>query len=158
MKTTVHPVIAASAGLLAGALVLQTLWESAEPGSAPAPVSPSPHRVAGSPVPNGGLTVAIDPVTKQIRPPTAEEFHHLGAGPGESSLTATPTEAPQVIRSANGMLSVVLPESYLQTATINRNGDGSFSLTCGEHASNGHTATESSDGAGTTKSSHAEEK
>jgi hypothetical protein len=115
---------ASCVGLTAGALVVQTGAKAAKPRAA-APAVQQPASSAGSAGGAGyssGLTVTIDPETKQIRQATPEEAQALTA--------SVPAPLPQAVRYANGMRMARLPESYMETATVRKNADGSLSFQC----------------------------
>ena len=68
----------------------------------------APVFAGGAKAPNG-LQVAIDPVTGKIRQPTAAESRALAG----LSMTKAATSAPQVTQWADGTISMVLTEDYL---------------------------------------------
>ena len=121
---------ASCVGLTAGALVVQTGAKAAKPRAA-APAVQQPASSAGSAGGAGyssGLTVTIDPATKQIRQATPAEAQALA---DSQALTASvPTPLPQAVRFPNGMRMARLPESYMETATVRKNADGSLSFQC----------------------------
>lgn len=77
-----------------------------------------------------GMTVSIDPVTKQIRPMTAEDAAALQAAksaqpaPKLSSQKLVPTRYP------NGRLSLRLPESYMESTVATKSPDGKLTFRC----------------------------
>lgn len=77
-----------------------------------------------------GMTVAIDPVTKQIRPMTAEDAAALQAAkstqpaPKLSSQKLVPTRYP------NGRLSLRLPESFMESTVATKSPDGKLTFHC----------------------------
>jgi hypothetical protein len=85
----------------------------------------APAMAGGAKAPNG-LQVAID-ATGKIRQPTAAESRAL-AGQLSSQLTAK--SAPQLTQWADGTLSMVLTEEYLNVWIVGLNADGSVSPAC----------------------------
>lgn len=85
-----------------------------------------------APVRASGLTVSIDPVTKQIRPPTPAELKSLAALQAPARLLGP--EAAIVRQYPNGVWSVRLPESFMETATVAMEADGTLSFQCGRRA------------------------
>jgi hypothetical protein len=89
----------------------------------------APVFAGGAKAPNG-LQVAIDPATGQIRQPTAAESRAL-AGPIAGQSTAkSATTAPQFTQWADGTISMVLTEEYLNVWLVGLNADGSVSQVC----------------------------
>jgi hypothetical protein len=86
----------------------------------------APVFAGGAKAPNG-LQVAIDPVTGQIRQPTAAESRVL-AGPIAGQFMAK--SAPQFTQWADGTISMVLTEEYLNVWLVGLNADGSVSQAC----------------------------
>ena len=86
----------------------------------------APAMAGGAKAPNG-LQVAVDPATGQIRQPTAAESRAL-AGAFASQVTAK--SAPQFTQWADGTLSMVLTEEYLNVWIVGLNADGSVSPSC----------------------------
>ncbi len=89
-----------------------------------------------------GLTVAKDPVTGQLRAPTAEEAAALSAAPAgkyqpRGLITGKLNPAP--IRHADGTIEQELDDSTQSFSVATRNPDGSVSLHCvtGTDAANG---------------------
>jgi len=90
----------------------------------------SPATPASPPVQPQGMMVSIDPETKQLRPVTAEEAAAL-ANPRKPKLAGVPASAPLVpLLYPGGRLSVRLPESFLETATVTKNADGKLAYGC----------------------------
>lgn len=75
-----------------------------------------------------GLTVTVDPKTKQIRPPTPEETKALFDA--QAVKTSVDGAGLQVYQYPNGMKAVVLPESYMETVRAAANPDGTRSFQC----------------------------
>lgn len=78
----------------------------------------------------GGMTAAIDPVTKQLRPLTAEEANALGLGAKSAQVAAIEAQQIVVVSHPGGMKSIRLPESYMETVTVRKQADGSLSYQC----------------------------
>jgi hypothetical protein len=86
----------------------------------------APVFAGGAKAPNG-LQVAIDPVTGQVRQPTAAESRAL-ARPLTAAKSAT--TAPQFTQWADGTISMVLTEEHLNVWLVGLNADGSVGQTC----------------------------
>lgn len=85
----------------------------------------APAMAGGAKAPNG-LQVAIDPATGNVRQPTAAESRALAG-----RLTAkSATTAPQFTQWADGTISMVLTEEYLNVWLVGLNADGSVSQAC----------------------------
>ena len=79
-----------------------------------------------------GMTVTKDPQTGQLRAPTAEEMAALKANEAltskaQQSLRAAPLSQRY---NANGSVSVMLDESYMNYSVVTRNADGSLREDC----------------------------
>lgn len=85
----------------------------------------APVFAGGAKAPNG-LQVAIDPATGKIRQPTAAESRAL-AGPFTAKSA---TAAPVFTQWADGTISMVLTEEYLNVWLVGVNADGSASQVC----------------------------
>ena len=72
-----------------------------------------------------GLQVVIDPATGKIRQPTAEESRALLA-----PLAAAKSSAPVFTEWADGTISMVLTEEYLNVWLVGVNANGSISPAC----------------------------
>ncbi|HZX27762.1 MAG TPA: choice-of-anchor J domain-containing protein [Telluria sp.] len=90
---------------------------------------------AGAPEP--GAVVVRDPLTGQLRAPTAQEFQALRAL--EATLAPRPAAAPTV-RRADGTVHKHLGESAMSYAVISRGADGKLAISCVE---GGRTAEDS---------------
>ncbi len=75
--------------------------------------------------PRGGLQAAIDPVTRQLREPTAAEAAVLSA-----PLMATMPRASQVTKFADGTISAVLSADYLNVWLVALGANGSMGQIC----------------------------
>lgn len=77
-----------------------------------------------------GMLVVKDPVTGQLRAPTADEAAALTAAPAANSATAgaTASEAPKVIPGPGGGVGVKLDDSTRVYSVAKRNADGTVSL------------------------------
>lgn len=93
----------------------------------------APAFAGGAKAPNG-LQVAIDPATGQIRQPTAAESRALA-----DQLTGqfTAKSAPQVTQWADGTISMVLTDDYLNVWLVGLNADGSAGQVCVDGAAAG---------------------
>ncbi len=120
---------ATCAGLAASALVVQSAGKPAKPAAAPVP---GPAATLGGSAAGGGyssgMTVTIDPETKAIRAATPAEVQSLAA-PQAMRLSAPPSR-PEVVKLGNGMRMVRLPESFMETATVVKNADGTLAFNC----------------------------
>jgi hypothetical protein len=92
----------------------------------------APAMAAGAKAPNG-LQVAIDPATGKIRQPTAAESRALAGQPAAKAATS----APQFMQFADGTISMVLTEEYLNVWLVGRNADGSAGQVCVDGAAVG---------------------
>lgn len=92
----------------------------------------APAFAAGAKAPNG-LQVAIDPATKQIRQPTAAESRELA---GMFTAKAA-TSAPQFTQWADGTISMVLTEDYLNVWMVGLNPNGTVGQVCVDGAATG---------------------
>lgn len=90
--------------------------------------------VAGEPSP--GMRVFKDPVSGELRSPTAEEAAALeSAAPGKALRRAprgllTGKVSPQSVTAPDGTVSQELDESSLSYTVMTRNPDGSTSMVC----------------------------
>lgn len=89
-----------------------------------------------------GMRVSIDPVTRQVRPVTAEEARALDrAAPAAMRSTSS---KPVVLSSrVAGARGVRLGEEHMSFATVSRTADGQLKMICvegGDHASHNHDA------------------
>lgn len=92
----------------------------------PAPIAI--HAIAlQSSAQDAGMRAFIDPVTGQLREPTAEEAAALARRGLRASAMST---APDVVRHANGMLSAELGDEYMTEIVVRRAADGSLSMAC----------------------------
>lgn len=79
----------------------------------------------------------IDPVTGELREPTAEELAAAQSKRGTDQITMRQYQQPemgQVIRAKNGTLSMVLDTTHLNYAKATVDADGNVRTTCNEHA------------------------
>lgn len=84
-----------------------------------------------------GMRIVRDPVTGQLRAPTAEEAQAMDAAAAKARADATAaapesnpdTRAPVEIRSANGVRYRV-NDSFLSYSVITRKADGSLAMQC----------------------------
>jgi hypothetical protein len=83
----------------------------------------------------GGQTVQIDPLTGQIRPLTPEEAKKLAEGLKE--LANQSTEGLQVVRHADGSVSMNLEGRFQNVAVAKRNDDGSVTQSCIDNPESG---------------------
>ncbi|HUM06555.1 MAG TPA: hypothetical protein VLT90_13905 [Terriglobales bacterium] len=73
-----------------------------------------------------GQHVAIDPATKQLRQPTAEEAKALA-----DQMRATQSKkALKAVKHSNGSKSVKLSDQFMETMIVRINADGSLSEAC----------------------------
>jgi hypothetical protein len=85
----------------------------------------APAVAGGAKAPNG-LQVAIDPATGKIRQPTAAESRALAG-----QLTAkSATSAPQFTEWADGTISMVLTEDYLNVWLVSLDSNGTAGQVC----------------------------
>jgi hypothetical protein len=130
MNKLTYLLTASCVGLAAGAMVVQSGGKTAKPSAAPVP-APS-AALSGSAAGGGyasGMTVTIDPTTREIRAATPEEVQSLAAP--QAMRLAAPTPRPEVVRLGNGMRMVRLPESFMETATVAKRADGTLAFNCG---------------------------
>jgi hypothetical protein len=81
---------------------------------------------AGGAQASNGFQAAIDPATRQLRQPTAEESRDLAA---RLTAKALPGVA-KVTQWADGTLSMVLTEEYQNVWIVGLNADGTVSQIC----------------------------
>lgn len=89
----------------------------------------APVFAGGAKAPNG-LQVAIDPATKAIRQPTAAESRALAGQFEGQFMTKAAVSAPQFTQWADGTLSMVLTEDYLNVWLVGLNANGTASQVC----------------------------
>jgi hypothetical protein len=77
----------------------------------------------------GGFRAFIDPQTGELREGTPEEQRALSAGARAESSNAA--EIPEMVVYPDGMVVVDLKGQFMQSVTMVRNPDGSFSTRCG---------------------------
>jgi hypothetical protein len=110
-----------------------TCGKAAAPPEKPAstPVQNAPATPAQAPsaeaAGQAGMRAFIDPVTGQLREPTAEEAAALTRFVARA--LALPT-GPQVVRHPNGMLSAQLGDEYMNDVVVRKNPDGTLSWVC----------------------------
>ena len=96
---------------------------AAKPADAPPP----------APAKTSGLTVFVDPVTRQIRQPTASEIGAL-VSPAASSVKAAapsaPSTAPRIIRGPGGAVGIQLDDSAMSFMVATRKADGKLAVEC----------------------------
>lgn len=99
------------------------------PPSTDATKAPAAAETAARPSPAGApsMVVTKDPVTGQLRAPTAEEMRALNA----LRPQAVPV-APQVVVLPNGTKMVRLGEENMSYAVVRRNPDGTLRQSCVE--------------------------
>ncbi len=122
MTTVIRPLAAASLLVLSGASV------GADPATNPAPQASAPTDMAA------GMRVVKDPVTGQLRAPTADEAQALeAAGKSRSSRSAALDAAPaRTFTLASGAVGVEVPESAYSYYVVTRAADGSLVAACSE--------------------------
>jgi hypothetical protein len=81
--------------------------------------------LAAAPAFAGGMQVAIDPATGKIRQPTAAESRALS-----TPFAAKAATNAQLTQWADGTLSMVLSEDYLNVWLVQLNADGSANQVC----------------------------
>jgi hypothetical protein len=86
----------------------------------------APAAAGDQKVPRGGLQAAIDPVTRQLREPTAAEAAALVA----QAAMMTRAGAPQVTKFADGTISAVLTADYLNVWLAAIDVNGSMNQVC----------------------------
>ncbi len=88
-------------------------------------IAAAPAFAGGAQAPNG-FQAAIDPATRQLRQPTAEESRDLAA---QLTAKALPGAA-KVTQWADGTLSMVLTEEYQNVWIVGLNVNGTVSQVC----------------------------
>jgi hypothetical protein len=78
-------------------------------------------------VPVAGVMVSVDPQTGQIRQPSPEEIKALTEGLQKQFGSPTPVK---VVEYPNGMVSVELPDDYMQYTVLQVNPDGTRTVEC----------------------------
>lgn len=83
---------------------------------------------ANDEAPLAGIKAFIDPRTGQLRAPTREEEQELArSGPGMRLKGAPVFKA---VQSANGMISLVLGEEFMNDVVVRQAADGSLAYVC----------------------------
>jgi len=79
-----------------------------------------------------GMRIVRDPVTGQLRGPTAEEFQAMEAQERKANAgkPAAMRSAPVEVRRADGSVSVMLDESHMSYSMVTRNADGTLTEQC----------------------------
>jgi hypothetical protein len=109
--------------------------------NAPAKEKATAKQSSQTPVsnPNAGQRIYIDPVTKQIVQPTAEDAQALdnaGKKPVNKKLLAAPASAgitaaePQEFVTEGGFFGVVVPEETMAYAVVTKTEDGKLKMGC----------------------------
>lgn len=96
--------------------------QSTQPATTP---PAQPVKTAAQPA---GVIVTIDPVTKKIVPSTPADVQALADA--QSLTIGTPEGAPKVTLHRYGMKSVLLPESFMETAIATLGPGGKVSFRC----------------------------
>lgn len=90
-----------------------------------------------------GMRVSIDPVTRQLRAPTADEARALDRA-APSALRTTASKPVVLSSRVAGARGVRLGEEHMSFATVSRTADGQLQMNCvegGDHASHNHDVT-----------------
>lgn len=82
-----------------------------------------------------GMRIVRDPVTGQLRAPTAEEFQAMEARElkekaARAAVAPSAPTAPVEVRRADGSVKLMLDESQMTYAVVKRNADGSLAEYC----------------------------
>jgi len=80
-----------------------------------------------------GMRIVRDPVTGQLRAPTAEEYQALQAEEAKAAAArkaTAPAAAPAPVRRADGSVQLMLDESQMSYSVVTRNADGSLTEQC----------------------------
>jgi hypothetical protein len=77
-----------------------------------------------------GLTVFIDPVTKQIRPPTPEEAAALAAPMATKHAESAKVPAQPRATSRKGLMAIPLDDSHMEYMVVTRQPDGKLHQQC----------------------------
>ena|ERR1700712_871997 len=81
-----------------------------------------------------GMRIVRDPVTGQLRAPTAEEYQAMQAEEAKASAArkavAPAAAAPVPVRRADGSVKLMLDESNMSYSVVTRNADGSLTEQC----------------------------
>lgn len=95
--------------------------------AAAALVAMSPSMAAGAPA----MRVVRDPVTGQLRAPTASEFKAMQAREArDRAASRVVTPAPVPLRAANGAVGYRVGDRFLSYSVAKRSADGTVSLDC----------------------------
>jgi hypothetical protein len=103
-------------------------------GASAAPPSRGANAKLSAPVPNDGKTyvaqraITVDPVTKELRKPTAEEIRALVAN--LKSLTSRSTEGLRVVTRPNGTRQVNLQGRFQNVVVARPAADGTMETRC----------------------------
>lgn len=83
---------------------------------------------ANDEAPLAGVKAFIDPKTGQLRAPTSEEEQELArAGSG---MRLQGAQVLKAVQSANGMISLVLSDEFMNDVVVRQASDGSLSYVC----------------------------
>ena len=120
-----------AAGILCGMLLLAmsvhagqdnkpkaTKEAAAKTAPKPQKTTPKKTTAADKQTTQSGVVVAVDPTTRQIRPPTAEEKRALG------QRGSQPTSQPQPIQGRGGAVGLLLGEEFHTYTVVTRTPDG----------------------------------
>lgn len=79
-----------------------------------------------------GMRIVRDPVTGQLRGPTAEEFQAMEAQERKANAgkPAAVKVAPVEVRRADGAVRATLDESFMSYSVVTRNADGTLTEQC----------------------------
>lgn len=118
---------------MVGVVMLSAQTESSAPAKKKATTTAA-KQSAQAPTynPNAGQKIYIDPVTKQIVQPTAEDIQALeNAIQTDKSLRlAAPAIEPQQFVTPDGAIGVVLPEDTMSYAVATKTADGKLVMGC----------------------------
>ncbi len=119
-------------GVVAGFVIL-TLWGAA--GALAQTATQPPDKGAGKtqqpapPAPNG-VTVFVDPVTRQIRQPSASEIGELSSASQAARAATAPAAQPQIIQGPGGAVGILLDDSAMSFMVATKKPDGKLAMEC----------------------------
>jgi hypothetical protein len=119
--------LVAAAALAAFGTLRLGAEEAPATGSPPTTTAPDQEEVRVQ-VPLAGVTVAIDPATGRLRPPTAAEARELAAQLSHKLGRTGPPPAPVLHR--DGMISLVVGTDYLDFMVATLDPAGNVTTAC----------------------------
>ncbi len=107
-------------------------WGAVALGQTPAKPVDKPHPAAPelAPAAGSGLTVFVDPVTRQIRQPTASEIGAVGAASQAAARVGATPASPQIIQGPGAAIGLLLDDSAMSFMVATKKPDGKLAVEC----------------------------